>query len=282
MIKYFCIAALSAMFFALMNLLVTYKLNQFEPSLLLFFRGAVSAFILLPVVYKDSRSLLSKKALPIHLRSIAGALAILCTFWTLQNTTALHASFLASLAPIFLMIMVFIAYGNTLNRTQIVGLFFVVFGTLFVAFGFFADAEFIVWMIGLLGAILSALAMLFLKQASMQFSPTLIVFNFSCLFTLFGFFSLKDIEFDFISMTWLCLMGIFSLLGQIFMTISYKQLDPQIANAFGRSLLLWVGGLEFIIFGNLPDRLELIGYFLAAIGLVLIGKSTRVAMVRIK
>ena len=258
----------SALFFAIMNIIVTYKLGSHDPLLLLFFRGMIAVTVLVPFVFKDISSLFTRAALPVHLRSISGSLAVICTFWTLQNTSSLHASFLASLAPMFLMILIFVVYGNTLKRFQLIGLLLVIGGTVLVAGGPSGESTNTIWVVGILGAFLSALAMLFLKEATAQFSPQLIVFNFSALFVVIGSFGL----FDFIptkpQLFWLSIMGICSVFGQVFMTLSYKLLDPQLANAFGRTLLIWVGMIEFILFRNSPGIIDLSGYFLSVVGLL--------------
>ena len=260
----------SALFFAIMNILITYKLGSIDPLILLFFRGAVAVVFLGPFIMKDVHLLFTRPAIPVHLRSVSGALAVLCTFWTLQNTSSLHASFLASLAPLFLMIMIFIFNGNTLNKIQLCGLLLVVFGTLVVAGSPSAESSSKVWILGTLGAFLSALAMLFLKQATAQFSPQLIVFNFSVLFLIIGLPGVSMAWPDDTLLLWLWLMGGCSVLGQVFMTVSYKQLDPQLANAFGRTLLLWVGGAELLLFGRIPGITDSIGYLFAVVGLLLV------------
>ena len=258
----------SAFFFAIMNIIVTYKLGSHDPLLLLFFRGTIAVIVLAPLIFKDIPSLFTRAALPVHLRSISGALAVICTFWTLQNTSSLHASFLASLAPMFLMILIFVVYGNTLKKFQLIGLFLVIGGTILVAGGPSGESTNIIWFVGVLGAFLSALAMLFLKEATAQFSPQLIVFNFSALFVVIGSFGLFDFIPTETQVFWLSIMGICSVLGQVFMTLSYKLLDPQLANAFGRTLLIWVGLIEFILFRNSPGIIDLSGYFLSVVGLL--------------
>ncbi|MBD64346.1 MAG: hypothetical protein CME62_04015, partial [Halobacteriovoraceae bacterium] len=260
----------SALLFAIMNIIVTYKLGSLDPLILLFSRGMVAVILLGPFVVRDIPSLFTRAAFSVHLRSVFGAMAVICTFWTLQNTSSLHASFLASLAPMFLMILIFIFYGNTLKSIQLIGLVCVIVGTLLVAGGPSANASNAVWLIGITGAFLSALAMLFLKEATLLFSPQLIVFNFSVLFVIVGSYGLLTFAPSISLVLWLGLMGICSVFGQVLMTLSYKLLDPQIANAFGRSLLIWVGLIEFVMFGSNPGIIDFSGYLISLVGLLVL------------
>ena len=266
--NYVFAAILSAFFFAVMNTLTSHKLSHLPSMTLVFCRGAFSVIILAPLVFSEIPKLLQKKSFPIHGRSLAGGLAILCLFWTLKNTTSLHASFLASLAPLFLSFILFLVDDNKLSFVNRAGLWLVIAGSLLVSWSPDFSASLEVWGIGMLGAFLSALAMFFLKKSTAEYSPNLIVFNLSFILVLLGFYSvdLKTIKLE--DAGFLAAMCLSSVIAQILMTLSYKGLMPQVANGLGRSLIIWVALIELIMTHTLPGFYALSGYFLATVGVV--------------
>ena len=224
--------------------------------------------LLAPFVFKDFTKLFEKKAIPIHGRSIAGAIAIGCLFWTLKNTSAIHASFMASLAPLFLMLIMFITEKERLGISREVSLIFIIIGSVIVAGSPDLSAPLIVWAVGLVGAFLSAIAMFFLKRSTGQYSSKLIVFNLGIVLLLLGAKSTFSKNFTSSDLIWLIIMGATSAIAQILMTISYRGLQAQVANGLGRSLILWVALFEFLWSHDLPGVVASVGYLMATIGII--------------
>src|SRR5690349_6916346 len=77
--------AMAGFFVATMAACVKSLANAYGPGDVLLFRVSWSAVILLPFVWSSLRDIFRRQALYVWTRSMFGALATLCYFYTLQN-----------------------------------------------------------------------------------------------------------------------------------------------------------------------------------------------------
>lgn len=262
----------SGFFFALMNTIISAKLSDVSPFVLLFTRGILSVLILFPFSRREIPFLFHKNALSLHLRCLSGALAVMCLYWTLGHTSATHGSFMNSLAPFFLTLLAFRFSADKPSRVQFVAIGLILGGSAFVAGSPDLNAPPVVWVVGILGAFLQAVAMLFLKSSTGRHSSAFIVGTLGLYLCLVGLLNPPiNIEYFLeIPLGWMIAAAIVATAGQMLMTHSYRFLSPQIANVLGRSIILWAALLDYIFTGRIPGVLEGIGYGFAIAGMVLI------------
>lgn len=255
-----------------MNTIVSAKLSAVSPFVLLFARGILSLLILLPFAIREIPFLFHKKSLSLHFRCLTGALAVMCLYWTLGHTSATHGSFMNSLAPFFLTLLAFKFSPEKPTRAQLVAIGLILGGGTFVAGSPDLKASLLVWAVGVLGAFLQAVAMLFLKRSTEKHSSSFIVAALGFYLCLVGLLNAPiNIEyFPDIPLEWVITLGMVATAGQMLMTHSYRFLTPQIANVLGRSIILWAALLDYIFTGRIPGLLEGIGYTLAIAGMILI------------
>lgn len=262
----------SGFFFALMNTIVSAKLGTVSPFALLLARGILSLLILLPFARREIPFLFHKKSLSLHFRCLTGALAVMCLYWTLGHTSATHGSFMNSLSPFFLTLFAFKFSPEKLSRTQLLAVGLILAGGAFVAGSPDLKAPLMVWAVGILGAVLQAVAMLFLKSSTGKHSSSFIVAGLGLYLCLVGLWN-SPISLNYfleLPLEWVITLGIVSTVGQMLMTHSYRFLIPQIANILGRSIILWAALLDYIFTGRIPGVFEGIGYTLAIAGMILI------------
>lgn len=262
----------SGFFFALMNTIISAKLSEVSPFVLLFARGILSILILFPRSSREIPFLFHKHSLPLHFRCLAGALAVMCLYWTLGHTTATHGSFMNSLAPFFLTLLAFKFSADKPSKIQFIAIGLILGGSAFVAGSPDLRAPLMVWAVGILGAFLQAVAMLFLKSSTGRHSSSFIVATLGLYLCLVGLLN-PPINIGYfleIPLAWVIAVGIVATVGQMLMTHSYRFLSPQIANVLGRSIILWAALLDYIFTGRIPGALEGVGYSLAIAGMMLI------------
>lgn len=267
-------ATLSSISFAIMGILVRYNPFSYEHGSLVFWRTFPAIILLLPMVIGNLPRTIQKSALPIWFRSFAGAISVMCYFWTLQRTSLPNASLLASSTPIFVLLMAFAFTGERLNAFEKIGVLAVIVGGICLGLSGSTSVSGRVLAIGTLGAVAAAIAFVSLRKASQNFSPNLIVFVFSMVTALIslcaGASPFEGLKVE--HLPYLLALGSSGLLAQLLLTYSYKHLSTSIANAMGRLVLLWGAFLEFIVFKVVPNKFEYAAYALVFCGVLLIQK----------
>lgn len=260
---------LSAFCFALMNMFV--QLSGNLPSVQKSFFRNLIAFIFAGIILIRERKDLSmpkNAVLPLILRAVFGTVGILCNFYALGELDLADASILNKMSPFFAIIFSIFLLKEKIKPAQ----FFIVFGAfvgaMCVVKPSFSNTDAIPAFIALCGGMCAGLAYTFVRmlgQKGVKGSVIVCFFSgFSCLVTL------PFLLFDFTPMTvaqliYLLLAGLAAAGGQFTITSAYCYAPAKEVSVYDYSQIIFAASLGFLVFGQVPDWLSWIGYFIICV-----------------
>ena len=115
--------------------------------------------------------------------------------------------------------------------------------------------------LALTGALGSAFVVIFIRQMSATEKSETIVFYFMLFCAVVGALTMIwwHVQLSWESTMWLVLTGIFGGFGQIAMTFSYRYAEPSLLAPFDYASMIWAVTFGFVIFGEIPAVLVLLG-----------------------
>lgn len=256
---------ISAFSFALMNLFVQLAgdINPIQKS---FFRNLIAFLFAAAILFKEHDFSFQKRNLKyLILRSALGTIGILCNYYALGHLLLSDASMLGKLSPFVVLICSYIFLKEKMNGFQIFSIIVAFIGSLFIIRPGFSLTEMLPALMGLIGAIAAGSAYTTVRYLGLrgERGPFIVFFfsAFSCIAVL------PYIIFNFEPMTikqlgTLLLAGVAASGGQFGVTYAYKfcpgpgHFDLRLYSGHFAAVL------GFIVFGELPDGLSLIGYII--------------------
>lgn len=201
------------------------------------------------------------------LRSIAGTSSLFLNFAALQRLPLADITGFSFVAPIFAVVLsavflhervgrfrwaaVLIGFGGVIMMIQPHG------GILhLIAAGFSSGAG-----LALMGAFLSSLVVIFIRQMSVTERSETIVFYFmsTCAVVsavaMFSNWVTPSLD----SLFWLVMCGILGGIGQICMTYSYRYAEPSLLAPFDYVAMVWAVALGYFALGEVPKPLVMGG-----------------------
>ena len=257
--------------YAVMSFLVHLNPSQYPVGQMIFFRGVLSFFILLPFCYRDLSQYVSRDGHSLWIRSLAGAGGVICYFTSLQGTSSANANVLFSSSPIFVAFFGWILFREKLGRLEIAGIVAILFGNFFLYLPNRSEMPLWVWASAVGGAVFASMAFLSLGKATKKYSIALIIIGFSVASSLAAFLlpgaPWKAILWN--DLPFLFAVGLLGLFSQWSVTISFRYLNSSVATALGRTSILFNGVLDIVIAHYTPSPLEWLAYFLVLSGIYL-------------
>lgn len=115
--------------------------------------------------------------------------------------------------------------------------------------------------LALTGALASAFVVIYIRQMSATERSETIVFYFMSFCTVVSAITMIwwRAPLTGATATWLILAGIFGGFGQIAMTFSYRYAEPSLLAPFDYTSMIWAVTFGFLVFGEIPAALVLIG-----------------------
>ena len=220
---------LSAFFFCLMTIFVKLAGNELQTIQIVFFRGVFTLLTTYYLIKKYKASIWGTFRNILFLRGITGSIALFFVYESLQRLSIPEATVIQYLYPIFTAIFGLVILNEKLSRNIIVAILLGLAGVYTVfEFPFILSNQSILiedLSIALIGACLTGVAYVLVRKASkMGESPYTIMFYFPLFSVL--------ISIPFMVSTWtmpstLCwiyifFVGVFTQLGQLFLTFGYK------------------------------------------------------------
>lgn len=269
----------SAFCFALMNLFV--RLSGDLPSIQKsFFRNIVAFFFALCVLIRQRQGVHYRRSdLPLLLiRSAFGTVGILGNFYAVDHLILSDASMLNKLSPFFAIIFSFLFLRERAKPFQVAALVTAFAGALCIIKPSFQLSEFFPSLVGMLGGMGAGAAYTAVRALGGRgVKGSLIVLFFS------GFSSicvLPWLLFDFHPMQlWqlLCLLGagFAAAGGQFSITAAYSLAPAKEISVYDYSQVIFSAILGFFVFGQAPDALSFLGYFIicgASVGMFFWGR----------
>ena len=266
----------ASLFFSVMTVCVK-KIDQRIPILeLVFFRSLLSLLITSIIIKNKNINPWGNNKPLLITRGILGTLALICIFYSIRNLPLSISTFIQYTYPIFISIFagIFIKENITLkivcaiiigwlgilvilNPTQLSNLKIEISQiSLFVAF---------------LGAISTALAYITVKKLSFTENVFIIIqyFPLISILILFPFVFLNWVTPNIIEILWIIGIGLFTQLGQTFLTVGLKQFKASEASAINY-LQVFFGSTWGIVFFDEKINLNfIVGSLLVLLGTII-------------
>lgn len=257
---------LSAFFFALMNMFVQLAgdLPSVQKS---FFRNLIAFFFAGIILLKDRKDLsLPKGAMtPLVLRSLFGTIGILCNFYALGKLDLADASILNKMSPFFAIIFSYFLLKEKIKPVQMLIVMGAFAGAMCVVKPSFANADTVPALIALFGGMCAGLAYTLVRMLGQKGVKGAIIVcffsGFSCLgtlpFLIFGFEPMTLAQ-----LVVLLLAGLSAAGGQFTITSAYCYAPAKDVSVYDYSQIIFAATLGFFVFGQIPDWLSWVGYFI--------------------
>ena len=254
---------LSAFGFAMMSMFV--RLAGDLPSIQKsFFRNVVAMVVAGVMLWRDGAGFKWEKGnLPLLLlRSACGTLGIFCNFYAIDHLLLADANILNKMSPFFAILFSLVLLKERANAVQYLAVLAAFGGSMLIVKPGFSSAAFPA-LIGLLGGVGAGAAYTAVRALSKKGENSArIVFFFSAFSTLS---CLPFLIVDFHPMTWgqlACLLcaGGSATLGQFGVTLAYAHAPAKEISVFDYTQVLFSAVFGFLLFGQIPDGLSVLGY----------------------
>lgn len=233
-----------------------------------FFRNFVALLIAVGTLAKTKTPFKlgnKKNHLVIFVRAAAGTAGMLGNFYAIDKLALSDASMLNKMSPFFTIVFSYLFLKEKLTPFQLLTVIGAFIGALFIIKPSFANAALFPAILGFLGGMGAGLAyacVRYLGQHGVQGKVIVAYFSgFSCLVTLpYLLFFGKEMSLYQI----LCLIGAGCAAagGQFGITAAYTHAPAREISVYDYSQLLFTTLLGFFLFGDVPDALSFIGYFI--------------------
>jgi drug/metabolite transporter (DMT)-like permease len=245
---------------------------------LVFFRGAISFIIVIPIVLWKEETLRGNNYSALFLRSLFGSAAMIMAFYAMIHVDIGNASVLFNTLPIWVALLATPILGEAFSLRKLI-LITLGFGGIALILKPEAETLRIASFIAIAAGFLGALAMLFVRKMATSDSALIITLYFT------GFTSLVSAPFavtNYVPPTatewiWLLVIGVSLTGAQVFMAHAYKFGHASTIAPFSYVSVIcaYIFGIWF--FGELPDILSAIGaaiIIFSGIGIMLTKPTT--------
>ena len=232
-----------------------------------FFRNIVALIFVTGIMLKRKIGFVpDKKNVPALLgRSFFGTVGLLCNFYAIDKLVLADANMLNKLSPFFAIVFSIFLLSERPTLVQVLGVFAAFVGSAFIikpSLGGYAVFPAIVGATGGMGA---GLAYTFVRYLGGKGENSFrIIFFFSAFSSLVCIpFMLADFEpFSLKSLIFLICAGISASVGQFGITKAYVCAPAKEISVYDYTQVLFAALFGFLIFGQIPDFLSVIGYCL--------------------
>jgi len=256
-------AVLAALFLALMGFFVK-RTPDVPNQTLVFFRNLFSLIVLLPFLFTKGFSFRTKHPM-LHLsRAFFGLFGIYCLFYTLKKLELTHSIMLLNTVPLFIPLIVYFWLNFKIPKKRMLSLLVGFIGILFILKPDVGEVN-AASLVGIVGAMSAAIALVSLRLLSKTEDPRLILFSFFSACVLISFVPMV-IDWapipDLFSWMNIAFVGLSAVLYQYFITSAYKHIPATKAGCVLYICVLFSGILDWLYWGNLPDMWFVIGCLL--------------------
>ena len=260
---------LSTLAFALANVFVK-QVSHIPAMEVVFFRCALATALCFAGLYRANADWKGSNRKLLLLRGLFGTSALYFFFTTLQNIPLASAMTIQYLSPIFTSIIAIFILKEGVKRMQ--WLFYAIaFGGVLLIQKFDARVSLFYLALGIFSAFCSGVAYNLVRSLRGKEHPLTVVLHFQLIGAVLGFFSLffewkTPVGWDWF---YLALVGIFSQLGQIFLTSALQKervAGVAIVNYTGLVYALLIGSF---VFGEPQSVESMSGMLLVVFGVLL-------------
>ena len=248
--------------FATMNLLskLAVGVNSYQKT---FLTNVVATFIVCFIIFFKKGSFFGKRESRKYLliRGVVGTLSILTNYYALDKLFLSDATILTKLAPFFTIIFCYLLLKEKITKKQFTLLIIAFLGSLFVIKPQFSTAI-IPSLVGVASAAFAGAAYTMIRVLGDKEDFWTIILSFTAIATLVMlpsmFINTENLSIK--SVLLLISAGIAFTLGQVSLTIAYKNAPASEISMYDYIGLIIAAIYGFIFFREVPDFMSLIGY----------------------
>jgi len=240
---------------------------------LVFFRSIVQIIISALVLFQQKESPIGKNPKMLLMRGFFGSMGLLCYFYSLQVMPLSNALVIHYLSPIITTVLALLLGDEKIRNIQ--WLFFVIsFAGVIVVNGYSETITVDGIIAGLGGAFFSAFAYNTIRRLKGIENPNVVVLYFPLVsmplvlalnFAGWGEWHIPQNN----EWIWLILTGVFTQVGQFFMTRAYQEAETKIVSAISYSGIIWGTGFGLLLFNESYNIYQYLGMVLVVLGMVL-------------
>ncbi|MGK7388725.1 MAG: DMT family transporter [Candidatus Cyclobacteriaceae bacterium M2_1C_046] len=253
---------LATFVFATMNVFV--KMVPRIPAVeVVFFRSLISLIISAGLLYAQGVPLLGKNHKYLILRGVAGAVALILYFITLQKMPLASAVTIQFLSPIFTTVLGIFLVGERVLKWQWLFFLMAFIGVLIIQ-GFDPRIDPLYFILGMISAFASGLAYNFIRKINVTEHPLVIVMYFPLvtlpitgIYCLFFWVQPVGIEW-----LYLLLIGLLTQVAQYLMTKAYQNEQVSKVASLKYIAIIYALAYGYILFDEAYDWLALAGIIL--------------------
>ena len=252
--------------FSLMSLFV--KLAGDLPAMQkAFFRNFVAMIFVFIMMLREKVGFIPpKEHIPDLLgRRFFGTLGLICNFYALGTLNLSDANMLNKLSPFFAIIFSVFLLREKPKLVQIIGVTVAFVGSLFIIKPGFENPQVLPAVAGLAGGMGAGIAYTFVRRlGKKQENSRRIIFffsAFSCLLCL-PFLIIQYKHMSLLQLVYLILAGTFACVGQLGITKAYICAPAREISVYDYTQVIFAAALGFLVFGDIPDLLSVVGYVL--------------------
>jgi len=249
---YLVFASLS---FSLMTVCVK-KIDEAIPIYeLVFFRSIFSLLITSIIIKKRKINPWGKNKVLLTIRGLLGTIALVCIFYSIRNMPLSISTVIQYTYPIFISIFAVFLIKERINFNLILALFLGWFGILIILNPYHSisyEIDKFAIFIAFTGAITTSLAYISVKKLSKQEDIFIIIkyFPLISVITLFPIVYLNWITPQTNDLIWIIGIGIFTQVGQTFLTLGLKNLPASQASSINYLQVIFGSLWGIYIFGE--------------------------------
>jgi len=238
----------------------------------IFVRGVISVLLLALIAWHTKQlHLLKTNDLKSHaLRSLSGTVSMYCLFTAVTMIPLADVTAISFTSPMFITVLAMVFLGEQIHRFRWTALALGFIGVLIMLGPHltFADGASLGALVALGAAILSAVAMIFLRMMSGGEHALTITFYFSLTFTICAALTAINGWVVPTAAQWLLIVGagLFGVAGQLLMTYSYRYAPASTIAPLDYTNMIMSVILGYVFFAEIPSASVWIGAPLVAAG----------------
>ena len=267
---------LASFFFSLMTLCVKKIDNRIPIFELVFFRSLLSLIITLLIINIKNINPLGNNRPLLVLRGLLGTIALICIFYAIRNMPLSISTVIQYTYPIFISIFAGIFINEKITRNIIIASIIGWLGILIIInpiqlSNINVEVEYTSIFIAFLGSICTALAYITVKKLSFTENVYVIIqyFPLVSLITLLPFVLINWVTPNWLELVWIICIGLFTQLGQTFLTIGLKKLPASNASTINYLQVLFGSAWGILFFSEMINVNFLLGASLVLLGTII-------------
>ncbi|MBE0483480.1 MAG: DMT family transporter [Bacterioplanes sp.] len=240
---------------AIMGAMIKHFSDTLSTEQIVFFRNAFGLLVLLPLVLRHGIRPLATQVLHWHLfRSLVGIAAMYCYFWALGNMPLTEAFLVNLSSPLFMPFIAWWWLSEPAGKNSIIALLIGFLGVIFILQPSGDNAMTWVALIGLLGAVLAALARVTIRRMSVTEPSQRIVFYFALIATVISAIPAALNWQPVANELWapLLLLGLIATLGQLAITKAYRIAEAGKVGVYAYSAVIYGALMGWYFWQEVP------------------------------